>query len=55
MNYNFSLVSYGYETWSLTLRGEHRSRTFKNKVPKLQVQGGKNKCAIWHKGEEKCI
>jgi len=25
-------------------------------VPKLQVQGGKNKWVIWHKGEEgKCI
>jgi hypothetical protein len=26
------LVSYGYETWSLTLREEHRLRVFENRV-----------------------
>jgi hypothetical protein len=27
-----SVVLYGYETWSLTLRKEHRLRVFENKV-----------------------
>ena len=27
-----SLVLYGYETWSLTLRKEHRLRVFENRV-----------------------
>jgi hypothetical protein len=27
-----SVVSYGYETWSLTLREEHRLRVFENRV-----------------------
>jgi hypothetical protein len=27
-----SLVLYGYETWSLTLREEHRLRAFENRV-----------------------
>jgi hypothetical protein len=26
------LYSYGYETWSLTLREEHRLRVFENRV-----------------------
>ena len=26
------VVLYGYETWSLTLRGEHRLRVFENRV-----------------------
>jgi hypothetical protein len=26
------VVSYGYETWSLTLREEHRLRVFENRV-----------------------
>jgi hypothetical protein len=27
-----SLVLYGFETWSLTLRDEHRLRVFENRV-----------------------
>jgi hypothetical protein len=30
--YNFALVLYGRETWSLTLREEHRLRVFENRV-----------------------
>jgi hypothetical protein len=26
------VVLYGYETWSLTLRGEHRLKVFENRV-----------------------
>jgi hypothetical protein len=38
------VVPYGCETWSLTLRGEHRLRVFENKVlrifgPKKEVDG----------------
>jgi hypothetical protein len=29
---NLSVVLYGYETWSLTSRKEHRVRLFENKV-----------------------
>jgi hypothetical protein len=29
-NYNFACVLYGCETWSLTLREEHRLRGFEN-------------------------
>jgi hypothetical protein len=28
----FPVVLYGYETWSLTLREEHRLRVFENRV-----------------------
>jgi hypothetical protein len=28
----FSVILYGCETWSLTLREKHRLRVFKNKV-----------------------
>jgi hypothetical protein len=28
------VVLYRYETWSLTLREEHRLRVFENRVPK---------------------
>ena len=31
-NYNSALVLYGCETWSLTLREEHRLRVFENRV-----------------------
>jgi hypothetical protein len=31
-NYNFTVVLYGCETWSLTLRDEHRLRVFENRV-----------------------
>ena len=31
-NYNFAVVLYGYETWSLTLREERRLRVFENRV-----------------------
>jgi hypothetical protein len=31
-NYNFACGSYGSETWSLTLREEHRLRVFENRV-----------------------
>jgi hypothetical protein len=30
--YNFPVVLYGCETWSLTLREEHRLRVFENRV-----------------------
>jgi hypothetical protein len=30
--YKFASVLYGYETWSLILRKEHRLRTFENRV-----------------------
>jgi hypothetical protein len=32
-------VLYGYETWSLTLRGEHKLRVFQNRV--LRIFGPK--------------
>jgi hypothetical protein len=41
-----SVILYGCETWSLTLREEHRLRVFENKVlrrifgPKRDVMGG---------------
>jgi hypothetical protein len=41
----FPVVLYGYETWSLTLREEHRLRGFENRV--LRIFGPK--------GEEKWI
>ena len=31
-NSNFHFVLYGCETWSLTLRKEHRLRVFENRV-----------------------
>jgi hypothetical protein len=31
-NYIFPVVLYGCETWSLTLREEHRLRVFENRV-----------------------
>jgi hypothetical protein len=31
---NLPVVLYGCETWSLTLREEHRLRVFENKVPR---------------------
>jgi hypothetical protein len=31
-NHNFPVVLYGCETWSLTLREEHRLRVFENRV-----------------------
>ena len=31
-NYNFPVVLYGCETWSLTLREERRLRVFENRV-----------------------
>jgi hypothetical protein len=31
-NYNFAVVLYGCETWSLPLREEHRLRVFENRV-----------------------
>jgi hypothetical protein len=30
--YSLSDITYGYETWSLTLREEHRLRVFENRV-----------------------
>jgi hypothetical protein len=30
--YNFAVALYEYETWSLTLRVEHRLRVFENRV-----------------------
>jgi hypothetical protein len=32
MKCNFPVVLYGCETWSLTLREEHRLRVFENRV-----------------------
>jgi hypothetical protein len=32
MNILFNVVLYGCETWSLTLREEHRLRVFENRV-----------------------
>jgi len=31
-NCNFVCCIYGYETWSLTLRDEHKLRVFENRV-----------------------
>jgi hypothetical protein len=31
-NYNLPVVLYGCETWSLTLKEEHRLRVFENRV-----------------------
>jgi hypothetical protein len=31
-NYNLPVVLYGYETWYLTLREEHRLRVFEDRV-----------------------
>jgi hypothetical protein len=47
---NLPLVLYGYETWSLTLREEHRLRVFENRVLRRifgprrdEVTGGRRK------------
>jgi hypothetical protein len=32
MHYNLACFGYGYETWSLTLRAEHRLTVFENRV-----------------------
>jgi hypothetical protein len=44
------VVLYGYETWSLTLREEHRLRVFENRAPwrifgpkRNEVTGGRRK------------
>jgi hypothetical protein len=49
-NYNFVVVLYGYETWSLTSKEEHRLRVFENRAlrrifgPKTdEVTGGLRK------------
>jgi hypothetical protein len=34
LSVHFTLVLYGCETWSLTLREEHRLRVFENRVQK---------------------
>jgi hypothetical protein len=31
-NHNFTYLFYGYETWSLTLKEEHRLRVFEKRV-----------------------
>jgi hypothetical protein len=50
-DYNFPVVLYGCETWSLTLRQEHRLRVFENKVLRRifgskrdEVTGGWRNC-----------
>jgi hypothetical protein len=45
-----SVVLYGYETWSLTLKAKYRLRVFENRVlrifgPKYKVTGGWEKTA----------
>jgi hypothetical protein len=38
---NFPVFLYGYETWSLTIREEHRLRVFENRVLRRdEVTGG---------------
>jgi DNA replication protein DnaC len=51
-----SLILYGCETWSLTLREEHRLRVFENRVlrrifgPKREVGRGKRLDENTHRG-----
>jgi hypothetical protein len=40
---NFAVVVYGCETWSLTLRKEHKLRVFENKVQRKMFGPKRNK------------
>jgi hypothetical protein len=49
----FPVVLYGCETWSLTLREEHKLKVFENRVPRRifgpkrdEVMGGWRKCIM---------
>jgi hypothetical protein len=56
-NCNFTVVLYGCETWSLTLREEHRLRVFENRLlrifrPKREEDGSWRKL---HNDELHCL
>jgi hypothetical protein len=40
-NHNFAVVLSGYETWSLTLREEHRLRVFENRMQRRISEPGR--------------